>query len=267
MPQSVVFWFEPPPSRTDVVRMKTPVPSRGVLILLASLFTLPFVAQAQFEWTTNNGTITITRYTGPGGDVVIPATINGMPVTRIGNVAFFICTSLTSVTIPDSVTSIGDHAFGWCISLTRVVIGARVTDIEDMAFTTPWGIAGDMLKSVYFYGAAPQNISDTAFRGNVGATVYYLPWTVGWGPTFGGRPTESWNPVDWLIAMVEGSDVAKPKPLMASLSAAQKSIERGNLAAAASQLRAFQNKVSAQVADDVLAREFIYAAQRTIESM
>ena len=58
-------------------------------------------------YTTNNGTITITGYTGPGGAVTIPSTINGLPVTSIGNYAFSNCTSLTSVTIPDSVTSIG----------------------------------------------------------------------------------------------------------------------------------------------------------------
>ena len=45
------------------------------------------------------------------GELVIPSTYNGLPVTRIGNSAFSDCTSLTSVTIPDSVTSIGDWAF------------------------------------------------------------------------------------------------------------------------------------------------------------
>jgi len=42
--------------------------------------------QAQFDYTTNNGAITITGYTGPGGAVVIPGTINGLSVTRIGRI-------------------------------------------------------------------------------------------------------------------------------------------------------------------------------------
>ena len=38
---------------------------------------LPTLVQAQFIFTTNNGAITITDYTGPGGSIAIPATIAG----------------------------------------------------------------------------------------------------------------------------------------------------------------------------------------------
>ncbi|MDE5775787.1 MAG: leucine-rich repeat domain-containing protein, partial [Treponemataceae bacterium] len=44
------------------------------------------------------------------------------------------CTSLESVTIPDSVTSIGDGAFHGCTSLTNVTIPASVTSIWNSAF-------------------------------------------------------------------------------------------------------------------------------------
>ena len=88
----------------------------------------------QFTYITNNGTITITGFTGPGGDVTIPDTINGYPVTSIGNLAFAYCTNLTGVTIGDSVTSIGDYAFYSCTSLTSVTIGNGVTSIGDGAF-------------------------------------------------------------------------------------------------------------------------------------
>ena len=61
-------------------------------LLCAAL--LPVVAQAQFTFTTNNGAITITRYTGSGGDVTIPSMINGWPVTSIGEGAFSVCSGL-----------------------------------------------------------------------------------------------------------------------------------------------------------------------------
>jgi len=56
----------------------------GALLLLA----LPIAAQAQFTYMTQNGAVTITGYTGPGGNVTIPSAINGLPVTSIGDEAF-----------------------------------------------------------------------------------------------------------------------------------------------------------------------------------
>ena len=56
------------------------------------------------------------------------------PVTEIKSNAFYECTKLTSVTIPDSVTSIGEHAFSDCTGLTSVTIGNSVTSIGDYAF-------------------------------------------------------------------------------------------------------------------------------------
>jgi hypothetical protein len=55
-------------------------------------------------------------------------------VTAIGASAFSDCTSLASVTIPDSVTSIGDWAFRGCTGLTSITIPDSVTYIGDWAF-------------------------------------------------------------------------------------------------------------------------------------
>ena len=85
--------------------------------------------QAQFNCTTNQGAITITAYTGPGGTVVIPDTVHGLPVTSIGDSAFANCQSLTSVTIPNCLTNIGDSAFSYCRSLTTVAMGTGLCSI------------------------------------------------------------------------------------------------------------------------------------------
>ena len=65
-------------------------------------------------------TVTITKYTGTESTTVIPETIGGWPVTKIGEDAFQDNTTITSVTIPASVTEIGANAFAGCTNLTSV---------------------------------------------------------------------------------------------------------------------------------------------------
>ncbi|HOX59393.1 MAG TPA: leucine-rich repeat domain-containing protein [Candidatus Paceibacterota bacterium] len=95
----------------------------------------PLAAQAEdFTWRTNNGTITILRYIGPGGAVTIPSTITYLPVVTIADYAFNSCLTLTTVTIPDTVTSLGYNSFSGCRNLTNVTLGASVTNIGEAAF-------------------------------------------------------------------------------------------------------------------------------------
>lgn len=53
----------------------------------------------------------------------------------IGNYAFYYCSSLTSITIPNSVTSIGNNAFSYCYNLTSITIPNNVTSISGNAFS------------------------------------------------------------------------------------------------------------------------------------
>ena len=69
------------------------------------------------------------------GKLAIPATYKNKPVTSIGALAFYKCTKLTSVTIPDGVTSIGDSAFFRCTKLESVTIPDSVTSIGASAFS------------------------------------------------------------------------------------------------------------------------------------
>lgn len=75
----------------------------------------------------------ITGYNGTDTVVVIPSKINGITVETIGHTAFRY-SSVTSVTIPDSVTFISDSAFAYCSSLTNISIPNSVTAIGSFAF-------------------------------------------------------------------------------------------------------------------------------------
>lgn len=70
------------------------------------------------------------------GDVIIPSSIDGIPVTRITSLGFGYNEGITSVVIPDSVTEIGSAAFSNCINLKSVTIPDSVTLMEDSIFET-----------------------------------------------------------------------------------------------------------------------------------
>jgi hypothetical protein len=178
-------------------------PIQALLALFACAF-LPLHAASldDLTWTTTGGEVTITDCkSGEGaeaasGELVIPNTIGGNPVTSIGDSAFdrcenltsitipdgvtsigngvfFSCGSLTSVTIPDSVTSIGYQAFGYCRSLTSITIPDSVTSIGARAFYSCRSLTsiGDYafsncrnLARITFLGTAP-TVGQFAFSG------------------------------------------------------------------------------------------------------
>lgn len=200
---------------------------------------LPVAVQAQFNFVTNSNTITITAYTGPGGVVVIPGTITGLPVTTIGDYAFACNSSLSGITIPDTVSTIKDYAFWECLSLVNVIIpnsvtsigfssfrgcsnltaltlGTSVTNIGSCAFlfctslprvTVPTNITsigdwafGDCTNLKWVYFLGnAPNINSTVFDGDSGATLFYLPGTTGWALTVGGRPALPWPNFSYTV--------------------------------------------------------------------
>jgi hypothetical protein len=85
-----------------------------------------------FRTKVENGTVTITSYTGAVKELNIPAKIDGKPVVAIGERAFFY-NALTSVTIPNSVITIGNDAFQYN-TLTSVTIPNSVITIGGGAF-------------------------------------------------------------------------------------------------------------------------------------
>ncbi len=135
------------------------------LLALAAGLACAAGVQAQFTYTINNNTVTITGYTGPGGAVTIPDTISARPVTAIGDSAFLnnnhltrvtmgryvssiggfafaSCTNLTGVTMTNSVRIIGNQAFANCQSLTNVTLPDSVTNLGAVAFSGCSRLAG-----------------------------------------------------------------------------------------------------------------------------
>ena len=107
----------------------------------------------------SGGEVTITDCSTSATTVTIPSTINGYPVTSIGTYAFYKCTSLTRIIIPNSVTSICDYAFSNCTSLASVTIGDSVTSIGNDAFSSC-----DALSSIII----PDGVS------SIGAYAFYF---------------------------------------------------------------------------------------------
>lgn len=103
------------------------------IAILFFLLALPAAVQAQFTFTTNHGTLTISNYTGSSGIVVIPSATNGLPITAIGSYAFAQRNTVTNITIPGSITNIGPGAFYECGSLTNVSIGNGLLSLADSA--------------------------------------------------------------------------------------------------------------------------------------
>ena len=142
------------------------------------------------------------------GAITIPSEIDGKPVTSIGYEAFYKCTGLTSITIPNSVTSIGDWAFNHCTGLTSINVASgnnyysdnngvlfnkkktelirypegksqtsytipdSVTSIEDCAFDGCSGLTSITIPN------SVTSIGDDAFAGCSGLTSITIPNSV-----------------------------------------------------------------------------------------
>ena len=129
-----------------------------IVLLGLMLLAAPTAVKAQFNYTTNDdNTLTITWYSGNGGNVGIPDTIDDLTVSEIGSNAFGANTSLTGVSMSTNVANICDGAFAGCSSLTNVTMLDGLTNIGNGAFAACSSLANVTLPDIV------ANIGDVAF--------------------------------------------------------------------------------------------------------
>ena len=114
-----------------------------LVALFISALSLEAQTSGDFNYSVSNGKATITGYSGAGGAVVIPSSLNGYPVVAVAgsnlyNGAFNGKSGISSVAIPSSVTDVQASAFLDCSSLTNFSVDSGST-----SFTAFGGILFD----------------------------------------------------------------------------------------------------------------------------
>lgn len=143
-------------------------------LLFSGMFpgTAPAAQSGDFGYAVTNGAVTITNYTGSGGAIIIPGSIESLPVTVIGDNVFLARTNLTSVVIPGGITRIGTAAFRQCFGLTSVIIPDSVLTVANYAFFYCFGLTNVTI------GTGTVSLGQNAFASCSGLTGITIPNSV-----------------------------------------------------------------------------------------
>ena len=105
-----------------------------------------------YRYKVENGKVTITEYSGDGTEVVIPESIDGMPVVRIHTSAFHNCEKIKTIVFPDSVEKIDLLAFSKCYALEKVTLGQGIREIDFSPFAFCDKMTYNEYQSGYYVG-------------------------------------------------------------------------------------------------------------------
>ena len=118
-------------AKVDGTQVYCLITDKNKKTLKSDVVTLGLVT-AGTKFVAENGQVTITGYSGTAKTLTIPSSINGNPVTSVAPDAFAGST-LTTLTLPDSIVTIGERAFSGS-ALTTLRVPAGVTAIPEAAF-------------------------------------------------------------------------------------------------------------------------------------
>ena len=79
--------------------------------------------------------VVLTGYLGEGKSVTVPGKLDGLPVTTIGELAFYYGTAVENVILPDSVTTLEENAFYYCRALKSIAMTDSITSIGEKCFS------------------------------------------------------------------------------------------------------------------------------------
>lgn len=127
---------------------------------------------ADFTYTIINGEATIIGFTGEPETLEIPPAIEGCPVTEIRDNAFFSCSSLRRITLPESLRVMGHHCFYACTSLEEIILPPN---LEEMGMGSFCGCIS--LSKVYI----PEKLTvlpDSCFRSCTSLSSIIIPQNI-----------------------------------------------------------------------------------------
>ncbi len=108
----------------------------AVLLMCLPVMSAETLIEGAYTYTVSDGQATITDCDPAiGGEVAIPSSLGGYPVTTIGSVAFASRVSLTKATIPQGVTAIENGAFLGCSGLMELSLPDTLESVGDGAFS------------------------------------------------------------------------------------------------------------------------------------
>ncbi len=152
---------------------------------------------SDFEFEESEDGYKVFAYIGSKTEVAVPSAYNNKAVTAIGEDAFFDCTRIRKVVLPDTITEIGKNAFNNCVKLKEIVLSQKLVTICENAFykcseltsiTIPDSVTS--IGSSAFYdcsgltnvtiGSGVTSIGKSAFYGCRFTSVYYTGDIAGW---------------------------------------------------------------------------------------